>query len=54
MEYTHGSWRVRPRIYVTPETEIPPMPKKVLELPDDSDYHKQQVAVDEKVEALNE
>jgi hypothetical protein len=39
---------------VTLETEIPPLPKKLFEQPDDTAYHKQQVAVDEKIEALYE
>jgi hypothetical protein len=37
----YGDWRKqRNKIFVTPETEIPEMPKKVLEQPDDSSYHK--------------
>ena len=30
------------------------MPKKVLEQPDDTTYHKEQVAIDEKIETLND
>jgi hypothetical protein len=37
---------------VTPETEIPPMPKPILESPDESAYHKSQADIDEKIESL--
>jgi len=37
----YGEWRKpRPKIYVTPETEIPPMPTKIIEQPDQAGYHK--------------
>jgi hypothetical protein len=41
-------------VFVTLETEIPPMPKKILEAPDESAYHKNQVEIDEKIDALND
>jgi hypothetical protein len=51
----YGEWRKsRHKIFVTPETEIPPMPSKVLDPPDDSAYHKSQVEIDEKIDALND
>lgn len=37
---------------MTLETEIPPMPKKILEQPDETLYHKQQVELDEKIDAI--
>lgn len=51
----YGEWRrPRPKIFVTPETEIPPMLKKILEFPDEATYHKTQVEIDEKIDALND
>ena len=54
-EYMYGDWRKpRPKIFVTPETEIPPMPAQILDPPDESAYHKLQVEVDEKIDAIND
>lgn len=40
-EYMYGDWRKpRPRIFVTLETEVPEMPKKIIEVPDETSYHK--------------
>lgn len=51
----YGDWRKgRKKIFVTPETEIPPMPKKIIEAPDEAAYHKGQVEIDEKNDALND
>ncbi len=53
-EYNAGYWR-RPKgekIYVTLETEIPPMPKIIIEYPDESAYHKAQADIDEKIDAI--
>lgn len=51
----YGEWRKpRQRVFVTPETEVPPMPSPILENPDESAYHKGQVQIDEKIEALND
>ncbi len=53
-EYRAGFWR-RPkklRIKVTIETEIPSMPKPLLEQPEEATYHKAQADVDEKIDAL--
>lgn len=38
---------------ITLETQIPDLPKKLLEQPDEATYHKLQAEVDEKVEAIN-
>jgi hypothetical protein len=47
----YGDWRKpRARIFVTPETEVQPMPKKILECPDEAAYHKSQVEIDEKID----
>lgn len=54
-EYVAGYWR-RPKknkIHVTPETQIPAMPKIILEAPDSAAYHKAQADIDEKVDAIN-
>lgn len=54
-EYMYGDWRKpRPRIFVTLETEIPEMPKKIIEVPDETAYHKGQIEIDEKIDALND
>ena len=51
----YGDWRKpRPRIFVTLETEVPVMPKDIIEMPDEIVYHKGQVEVDEKIDALND
>jgi hypothetical protein len=53
-EYRAGYWR-RPKkekIYVTLETVIPPLPKNPLEAPDETQYHKQQAELDEKIDVL--
>ena len=37
----YGDWRKpRPKIFVTPETQVPPMPDSILEYPDEAAYHK--------------
>ena len=36
------------------DTIIPSIPKKLLTEPDDSQYHLQVAAIDEKIDALNE
>lgn len=36
-----------------PDTELPPMPSPILEAPDESQYHKAQAELDEKVDGLN-
>lgn len=54
-EYRAGYWR-RPKkekVYVTLETVIPPLPKNPLEYPDETNYHKQQAELDEKIDAIN-
>ena len=39
-EYQFGEWRFkRTEMYVTMDTIIPSMPKKLLEEPDDGKYH---------------
>jgi len=51
----YGDWRKnKQRIFVTPETEIPPMPEVIIEYPDETAYHKSQVEIDEKIDALND
>lgn len=55
-EYNAGYWKYRPRkekVLITLETQIPPMPKPVLEYPDESAYHKSQTDIDEKIDAIN-
>jgi hypothetical protein len=53
-EYQYGEWRFnKPKIYVTPETEIPSPPVKLVEEPDDVEYHLAIVALDEQNEELN-
>lgn len=48
-----AEWRYhRNDINITGETEIPPMPKKPLQEPNDGDYHKHQVDCDERVDNL--
>ena len=51
----YGDWR-RPKnkVYVTPDTAIPEPPKDLLENPDEAAYHKTQVEIDEKIEALSD
>lgn len=38
---------------MTPETEVPSLPKNILEMPDESIYHKSQADIDEKIDALS-
>lgn len=38
---------------ITLDTAIPDLPKKLLEQPDETAYHKLQAEVDEKIEAIN-
>lgn len=54
-EFRAGYWRYpkREKIVITLETQIPDLPKKLLEQPDESAYHKLQAEVDEKIEAIN-
>jgi hypothetical protein len=36
-----NDWKYKyEKIFVTPETEVPPMPAKILEFPDETAYHK--------------
>ena len=50
----YGEWRrKRQGTYVTAETKIPEMPKKILSEPDDVTYHMKQAEIDEKIETLN-
>ena len=35
---------------MTKDTEVPEMPKKVLQLPDEAAYHKSQVELEEKID----
>jgi hypothetical protein len=37
---------------ITLETVIPEIPKKLLEQPDESAYHKAQSEIDEKIDAI--
>jgi len=37
-------------LFVTVETVVPPMPKKLLEEPDDSKYHLEVAGIDEQIE----
>ena len=39
---------------MTIETVIPDMPKKILEEPDDAQYHLSVARIDEEIEQLNE
>ena len=51
----YGDWRKpRARIYVTLETDVPAMPTPVIENPDETDYHKNQLDIDLKIDALND
>lgn len=54
-EFRAGYWRYprREKVIITLETQIPEMPKKILEQPDEAAYHKLQAEVDEKIEAIN-
>ena len=48
IEYQQAEWRRRRNnLFVTEETQVPPMPKKVLEEPDDAQYHMKVAALDE-------
>lgn len=38
---------------ITLDTQIPDLPKKLLEQPDETTYHKLQAEVDEKIDAIN-
>lgn len=54
-EYQFAEWRKRKNnVFVTIETVTPPMPKKVLEEPDDAQYHLDVAHIDEEIEKLNE
>ena len=50
----YGNWKYRERIFVTAETEIPTVPKKLLEQPDEAAFHKGQMEVEEQIEAKKE
>ena len=54
-EYQFGEWRFkRTEMYVTMDTIIPSMPKKLLEEPDDGKYHLQVAAIDDQIDQLND
>lgn len=47
-EYQFGEWRrTRNNLFVTTETVVPAFPKKVLEEPDDAQYHLEAAAIEE-------
>jgi hypothetical protein len=49
-----AEWRFRKsEINITRDTEIPEIPEKPLQEPNDAAYHSHQVECDERVEALN-
>ena len=54
-EFKAGYWRYpnREKVVITAETVIPEIPKKLLEQPDESTYHKAQAEIDEKIDAVN-
>jgi len=54
-EYQIATWRRRRNnVFVTAETVVPAMPKKLLEEPDDAQYHLSVAVFDEQIEELQE
>ena len=54
-EYQFGEWRRRRNnLFVTVDTTVPPLPKKLLSEPDDTKYHTEVNKIDEEMERLQE
>ena len=54
-EYQFAEWRKRRNnVFVTIDTIVPPMPKKLLQEPDDSQYHLEVAGIDEQIDKLTE
>ena len=54
-EYQYGEWRRRRNnLFVTLETVVPDRPKKLLQEPDDAQYHLDVANIDEKIEGLQD
>lgn len=52
-EFRNGDWRKGSgRTYVTLETEIPPMPTKIIEKPDETKFRSKQFELTQKIDEL--
>lgn len=48
-EFRDGDWRKSKKVFVTLETEIPPMPEKLLTKPDETKFRKEVGELNEKI-----
>lgn len=52
--YNYGDWKwKKTQLFVTENTKVPPMPKELLKQPNEANYNKQQVEVEDKIDALS-